>query len=157
MQNKGEIVALDIPQKLGLINTNCRRMGISIVKTVSASELGSLDPHSFDVVLADVPCSNTGVLARRPEARWRFKEKMLGGLVKDQKFLALAAGAFVKPGGRLVYSTCSLEDEENGSVAAYVDRKVNHLSLVREKVAMPSGASDPAQWRDGGYHAVFES
>jgi len=157
MQNKGEIVALDIPQKLGLINTNCRRMGISIVKTVSASELGSLDPHSFDVVLADVPCSNTGVLARRPEARWRFKEKMLGGLVKDQKFLALAAGAFVKPGGRLVYSTCSLEDEENGSIAAYIDRKVNHLSLVREKIAMPAGGCDPAKWRDGGYHAVFES
>jgi 16S rRNA (cytosine967-C5)-methyltransferase len=157
MQNSGEIVALDIPQKLGLIDTNCSRMGISIVKTVSASQLGSLDPYSFDVVIADVPCSNTGVLARRPEARWRFKEKMLTGLVKDQRFLALAAAAFVKPGGRLIYSTCSLEDEENGRVAAYVDRKTEHLSFVRDKLTRPGGASDPAKWRDGGYHAVFES
>ena len=157
MQNSGEIVALDIPEKLGLIDTNCRRLGISIVNTVSASELGALDPYGFDAVLADVPCSNTGVLARRPEARWRFKEKMLTGLVKDQRFLALAAAAFVKPGGRLVYSTCSLEDEENGSVAAYIDRKCDNLSLVREKLALPDGASAPTRWRDGGYHAVFES
>ena len=157
MQNNGEIVALDVPEKLGLIDTNCHRMGISIVKTVSASQLGSLEPYSFDVVLADVPCSNTGVLARRPEARWRFTEEMLPGLVKDQRFLALAAAAFVKPGGRLVYSTCSLEDEENGRVAAYVDRKVDNLSLVREKLTLATGASAPAQWRDGGYHAVFES
>ncbi|MBT3199867.1 MAG: hypothetical protein HN350_08115 [Phycisphaerales bacterium] len=157
MQNKGEVVALDIPQKLGLITSNCRRLGISIVKTVPASQLGSLDPYSFDVVIADVPCSNTGVLARRPEARWRFEEKMLTGLIKDQRFLALAAASFVKPGGRLIYSTCSLEDEENGGVAAYVDRKSEHLSLVREKLTRPTGAADPTKWRDGGYHAVFES
>jgi len=157
MNNSGEIVALDVPQKLELINTNCSRMGISIVKTVSASELGSLDPQGFDMVLADVPCSNTGVLARRPEARWRFDEKTLSNLVSDQKFLALAAAGFVKPGGRLVYSTCSLEDEEGARVAAYISRKCDLLSLVSEKLTIPAGGSDPTRWTDGGYLAVFES
>ncbi|MDP6633972.1 MAG: transcription antitermination factor NusB [Phycisphaerae bacterium] len=156
MKNSGEIVALDVPQKLELINTNCRRMGISIVDTVPASQLGSLDPESFDVVLADVPCSNTGVLARRPEARWRFDEKVLSGLVDDQRFLAIAAAAFVKPGGRLVYSTCSLEDEEGSRIAAYLSRKNDTFSVVSENLAIPAGASDPVQWRDGGYCAVFE-
>ena len=157
MKNSGQIVALDVPHKLELINTNCRRMGISIVNTVSASQLGSLDPQSFDVVLADVPCSNTGVLARRAEARWRFDEKTLSSLVSDQRFLALAAAAFVKPGGRLVYSTCSLEDEEGSRVAAYVARKADTLRLVSEKLTLPAGASAPAQWCDGGYQAVFEA
>ena len=157
MNNTGEIVALDVPRKLELIKTNCLRMGISIVSTMSASQLGSLDPHSFDVVLADVPCSNTGVLARRPEARWRFDEKSMASLVDDQRFLALAAAAFVKPGGRLVYSTCSLEDEEGGRVVAYVARKADTLSLVSEKLTIPAGASEPTQWRDGGYQAIFKA
>ncbi len=157
MENRGEIVALDVPRKLESIDTNCRRMGITIVNTVSASQLGSLDPQSFDVVLTDVPCTNTGVLARRAEARWRFDEKMLSSLVGDQRFLALAAGAFVKPGGRLVYSTCSLEDEEDGRLAAYVARKNDSLSLRGEKLIRPGGASDPTRWCDGGYHAIFEA
>ncbi|MCP4375389.1 MAG: methyltransferase domain-containing protein, partial [bacterium] len=157
MDNRGQIVALDVPHKLDLIKTNCERMGISIIETVSAAELGSLDPQSFDVVLADVPCTNTGVLARRSEARWRFDEKMLTSLVDDQRFLALAAAAFVKPGGRLVYSTCSIEDEEDGRVAAYVARKASPLSLRSEKLIRPTGASDPSRWCDGGYHAIFES
>jgi len=156
MNNSGEILAVDVPQKLELIKTNCLRMGISIVSTMSASQLGSLDPQSFDLVLADVPCSNTGVLARRPEARWRFDEKSMASLVDDQRFLALAAAAFVKPGGRLIYSTCSLEDEEGGRVAACVVRKADPLSLVSEKLTLPAGASEPTQWRDGGYQAIFE-
>jgi len=157
MGDSGEILAIDTPQKLGLIETNCRRLGISIVSTISASQLGSLEPQSFDLVVADVPCSNTGVLARRPEARWRFDEKSLASLVGDQRFLALAAGAFVKPGGRLVYSTCSLEGQEGSQVAAYVARKTDTLTLVSEKVTGPEGASDPTQWCDGGYMGVFEA
>ena len=157
MNNSGEIVALDVPRKLELIKTNCRRMGISIVSTMAASQLGSLEPQSFDVVVADVPCSNTGVLARRPEARWRFDEKTLSKLVSDQRFLATAAAAFVKPGGRLVYSTCSLESEECSQVAARIARKGDNISLLSEKLTLPAGATEPAQWCDGGYRAVFEA
>jgi 16S rRNA (cytosine967-C5)-methyltransferase len=157
MNNNGEIVALDVPRKLELIKTNCQRMGISIVSTMAASQLGSLEPQGFDLVVADVPCSNTGVLARRPEARWRFDDKALSKLVSDQFFLATAAAAFVKPGGRLVYSTCSLESEECSQIAARIARKANNLSLLSEKLTFPAGATEPAQWCDGGYRAVFEA
>ena len=157
MNDSGEILAVDVPRKLELIETNCRRMGISIVSTMAASRLGSLEPQSFDVVLADVPCSNTGVLARRPEARWRFDAKSLASLTGDQRFLALAAAAFVKPGGRLIYSTCSLEPEECSQIAAHVARKADTLTLVSEKLTIPAGASEATQWCDGGYRAVFEA
>ena len=155
MNDSGEILAVDVPRKLELIKTNCLRMGISIVSTMSASQLGSLEPQSFDLVLADVPCSNTGVLARRPEARWRFDEKSLASLIDDQRFLALAAAAFVKPGGRLIYSTRSLATEEGPEVTRQLLRKQPALILVRGDFIMPRGAADATKWCDGGYIAVF--
>ena len=91
-------------------------MGVTIVKTDLAERVGQLVPGSFDLVLADVPCSNTGVLARRAEARWRFDPQTLSQIVKDQQFLAAAAAMFVRPGGRLIYSTCSIQREENSQV-----------------------------------------
>ncbi len=156
MHNQGSIVAVDVARgKLGRIESNCRRLGVNIVRTVLADDIGSLPPASFDVVLVDVPCSNTGVLARRAEARWRFDEFSLGRLVRDQQALASAAAAFVKPGGRLVYSTCSLEPEENGEVARWLSQRVPGLELLDEKLILPGGADDPARWHDGGYYAVF--
>ncbi len=132
-------------------------MGISNVKTLSAERAGGLTPQSYDLVLADVPCSNTGVLARRPEARWRFNHDALGRLIKDQQFLAAAAGQFVRPGGHLVYSTCSLEPDECSGVAHHMLRRCERLKLLREQATLPAGAGDPTQWRDGGYCAVFRA
>jgi 16S rRNA (cytosine967-C5)-methyltransferase len=157
MGNQGCIVAADVSQeKLDLIAENCRRMGITIVQPILADGVGSLESGGFDLVLADVPCSNTGVLARRAEARWRFSHEALSKLVEDQKFLARAAGHFVRPGGRLVYSTCSIEPRENGEVARWLARSEPPVRLVREELTLPAGAADPTAWHDGGYLAVFE-
>ena len=156
MENRGEIVAVDVsPDKLGRIEDSCRRMGASIVRTMPAERVGSLAARSFDVVLADVPCSNTGVLARRAEARWRFSEKAIARAVRQQRSLVTAAAGFVADGGRLAYSTCSLEPEENEQIAGWLAASDGHLGLVRDKLTLPGGEEDPAEWHDGGYLAIF--
>ena len=158
MDNRGSILALDVsPEKLALIESNCRRMGIDIVTTQLAGGAGRLEVESYGLVLADVPCSNTGVLARRAEARWRFSESALSSLVHDQKFLIQAAGRFARRGGRLVYSTCSIEPEENSDVAHWYVRVNPRVRLVSELLTLPAGADDPTRWNDGGYTAIFET
>ncbi len=72
----------------------------------------------FDKILIDAPCSNTGVLRRRPDARWRFSKKRLAALCRTQRAMLDACAPLLKPDGTLVYSTCSLEPEENESMIA---------------------------------------
>jgi 16S rRNA (cytosine967-C5)-methyltransferase len=157
MANRGWIVAADVAeQKLELIRQNCRRLGIDIVRTILAPEAGQLGTEEFDLALVDAPCSNTGVLARRPEARWRFKPDALGKLATDQCFLLAAAAAFVRRGGRVVYSTCSIESQEGPDVVHEVRRRLGGLEVAAEELMLPAGAGDPVQWRDGGYVAVLE-
>ncbi len=156
MDDQGEIVAVDVTEeKLGRISGNCARLGLSCVRTILAEKTGSLPLRAFDRVLADVPCSNTGVLARRAEARWRFSGEALGRLVADQRCLASAAGEYVRPGGRLIYSTCSLQPEEGSEVVHWLIGRNKRLSLVREDLVAPAGADSPAHWQDGGYLAVL--
>ncbi|MBI5724551.1 MAG: methyltransferase domain-containing protein [Planctomycetes bacterium] len=158
MENRGRITALDVsPEKLAKIDDNCRRMGITIVKTSLAETLGGLGAKSFDAVLADVPCSNTGVLARRAEARWRFDEQALATLVRDQQLLAAAAAGMARSGGRIVYSTCSLEPEENEQIVQWLIKRAGNLKLVEQKLTLPAGADNPSKWRDGGYYAILEA
>jgi len=158
MDNHGEIVAADVSrEKIERIESNCRRLGVSIVRTILAQDVGGLQPESFDLVLADVPCSNTGVLARRAEARWRFGREQLARLSADQRTLALMAGQFVRPGGRLVYSTCSIEPEECSEVVAALRRRLARLTLLDEQLTVPGGGEGLADWHDGGYYAILEN
>ena len=113
-------------------------------------------PGSFDRVLVDAPCTGLGALRRRPEARWRFSDDDLGGLVRDQRFLIAAAASFVRPGGRLIYSTCSIEPEECHDLAAAFARHDRGMTLLSEKVTLPSALADPQSWSDGGYYAIFK-
>ena len=108
---QGHVTAWDKdPERLKLVAENASRLGLG--------QLVCEQPEGeYPAVLVDVPCSNTGVLARRPEARWRVKERHLRGLAERQLKILKDASAFVGPKGVLVYSTCSLEPEENGGVA----------------------------------------
>lgn len=158
MKNTGSLTAVDVSgEKLAMIESNCRRLGISIVQTHPADRAGELEHQGYDVVLADVPCSNTGVLARRAEARWRFTPKHMADLVKTQRDIALAAAWFVKPGGRMVYSTCSIEPEEGPAIVRWVLGRVSHIRMVRELLTLPGGADNPAKWHDGGYYAILSA
>jgi len=121
MQNQGRIVAMDVSaSRLGRVGENCRRLGIKIVATLACS--GTKPEHClrgelFDRVLVDAPCSNTGVMRRRPDLRWRLKEPEIERLAATQEELLAAGARMTRRGGVLVYSTCSLEAEENERVA----------------------------------------
>src|SRR5579884_548952 len=133
MRDQGEIVAVDrSPQRVRRMEDNCRRLGVSIVQplvadarelTVTPGKRGhGRDTRSlpfnapFDRILLDVPCSGLGVLRRHPEGKWRKQAAALQRHQKLQRELLEAVSALLRPGGVLVYSTCSTEPEENEQV-----------------------------------------
>lgn len=113
----GELVAMDVHKdRLVFLHENLARVGMGWVRAVPG-DAARLTPAAagglFDRILLDVPCSNTGVIRRRPDARWRFNAHRLQTLVHDQRAILANALTLLAPGGILVYSTCSLEPEEN--------------------------------------------
>ena len=116
MQNRGSILACDVHEhKLELIKENAARLGIDIIKPVlnDGTVLRSAWLGKFDRVLVDAPCSGMGVLRRRAEARWRKQRKDLKLFPPLQLAILENAVQYVKMGGRLVYSTCTIEQAEN--------------------------------------------
>lgn len=126
MKDRGEILAFDVHQhKLTLLEASCRRLGIKCVKVEinDARRLpGELEGWA-DLVLVDAPCSGLGVLRRRPDLRWRKSPEEIGRLSQLQKEILLAAASSLRPGGVLVYSTCTLEPEENEDVVEWAAEK----------------------------------
>ena len=100
---------------------------------------------SFDVVVVDAPCSNSGVLARRPEARWRYDRTHLSALEKIQKRLLRTAADLVADDGRLVYATCSLSPRENQAITHQLDG----WRILAERVSWPDA------WQLGGYACLL--
>lgn len=154
MQNRGQIIAADSSNaRLGLVAENCRRLGVTIVATL-ACEGTRLDRclrgEPFDRVLVDAPCSNTGVMRRRPDLRWRIDEKEIARLAALQLKLLGSAGQFTKPGGVLVYSTCSLEPEENERVVEQFVGTHAKFLLETTRLTFP-----PRDGVDGAFVARF--
>lgn len=119
MGNRGKVIAADVHEhKLPLIRDNCRRLGVTIVVPLCADgrTLGDLFPGQADRVLVDAPCSGLGVLRRRPDARWAKSPEVIKELSLLQRELLHGASGCVRPGGVLVYSTCTTEPEENEEV-----------------------------------------
>ena len=121
MQNKGVIYATDIHEhKIKLIEENSRRLGITIIEP-SLQDAAEFKPEwasMADCVLVDAPCSGLGVLRRRAEARWKKNKLDLKTFPPLQRDILRNAARYVKPGGRLVYSTCTLEQAENHYIPA---------------------------------------
>ena len=116
MHNEGRLVAHDLsPERLELIEENCARLGIKcVIFSLSPSDGERAGVRgSFDKILLDAPCSNTGVMRRRVDLRWRIKPEEILRLHNIQVDLLKQAASLLKPGGTLAYSTCSLEIEEN--------------------------------------------
>lgn len=153
----GELVSMDCwRDRLVPLRENLRRFGfadrtrvvLGDAKRVRAADLGG---GAFDRILADVPCSNTGVQRRRADARWRFDEARLATLVQVQEAILENLAGLLAPGGRLVYSTCSLEEEENGAVVAGFLRRHPDWRLADKAALVP-----PDRFCDGAFAAALE-
>lgn len=129
---------------------NFTKSGCGDISLVVSSDGMAFKEASFDAILLDVPCSNTGVGRHKPDALWRFSIPRLNGIVKDQKRILYGAAKLLKPGGRLVYSTCSIEGEENSvQVKKFISEKPQYI-LKEEKLILPS------ETNDGAYVALVE-
>ena len=140
MENDGELIACDqSADRLKLVKENCTRLGVTCVKTLALGDHpeAALEFRKFDKVLVDAPCSNTGVLRRRLDLRWRVKPEELERLCETQLKLLHLAASRVKPGGILVYSTCSLEPEENSEQIKAFLASHPHYKLESERELIP--------------------
>ena len=140
MQNQGRIFAHDIsPDRIKLMVENCARLGVTCVEPGSARDGMKPDTvaRQFDRILVDAPCSNTGVMRRRVDLRWRVNQHELKRLRQTQLDLLMIAVQSLKPGATIVYSTCSLEPEENRSVVDTILAHDKTLSLDHEREVLP--------------------
>jgi len=152
MNNQGRIVAGDnVPARLKLVQENCTRLGVACVQ---AGELSAViaDSSSFDRILVDAPCSNTGVLRRRVDLRWRIRAEEVGRLALIQLQLLEQAAVHLKPGGTLVYSTCSLEPEENRELVLRFLARKKTFRLESDRELLPFTESV-----DGAYVARLKT
>jgi len=144
MANQGLLIACDRePARLNLLDENLARLGVRIAKIVCHDWMKSAVPPEilsaapFDRILIDAPCTNTGVMRRRVDVRWRLKPADFNRMRARQIEITRAVIPFLKPGGILVYSTCSLEREENEDVVQTLLRVMSILQLEEERRSIP--------------------
>lgn len=158
MNDRGTIIATDIDhERLQKIGSNCTRLGITIVKTVPLGDLQKAisDSPAPDAVLLDVPCSNTGVLARRPEVRLRITKKAVSSLADTQLKLLNDTAKLIMPGAQICYSTCSIQKQENcANVQKFLTQNPD-FQLKFQKLTLPAPENDITSEHDGGYVAVI--
>lgn len=154
-QATNELVALELhADRLALLDANLKRTRQEWVKShlynlnnpQAPQELGR-----FDRILLDAPCSNTGVLQRRPDARWRWNLPRLKQLVKTQNQLLASALNLLALGGKIVYSTCSLEPEENQQQVAQICREHPELTCIEQLDILPTRTHS-----DGAFACVLQ-
>jgi 16S rRNA (cytosine967-C5)-methyltransferase len=146
------IIATDSnPERLERVRENLARLGLTSVTIVPYAQLEQGQMGLFDAILLDAPCSNTGVLARRVEARFRVRRKSVQEIAATQKALLAQAAGLVKPGGRICYSTCSIQRQENQDVREFLTQS-RQFELAREELILPS--AEPFD-HDGAYGALL--
>ncbi len=158
MNNRGEIVANDLySAKLALVNELAQRLGISIIQTHEgdARNLDGIE-GKFDKILVDAPCSGLGVIRRRADLRWHKKEQEIRELSEIQKKILLRAADFLAPGGELVYSTCTIEPEENFEVVKMFRAERPDFSSVdlTEMINFPVADKDKSQLIKGVFQIL---
>jgi len=152
MKDEGSIVANDIHSHKGkLIADQAARLGLDCIRTVTGDALelpGRFEPASFDRILLDAPCSGLGVIRRKPDLKWGKTEEDIREIAALQSRLLDSVSALLRPGGVLVYSTCTIEPQENeGVVTSFVSR---HPEFELDETGSLSRLKDKALVRGGG-------
>ena len=159
MSNAGEIVAVDAdPGRLHRLQENLSRLGVNNARAVRCNWLdeksireAQFEAQSFDRILVDAPCTNTGVIRRRVDVRWRLRPSDFERMPRQQLAILDAVRPLLKPGGSLVYSTCSLEPEENEQVLGAFLRAHPDFRLTTQGESLPF-----REQFDGAYAAKLQ-
>ena len=143
MENRGSILSCDLhAHKIALIEKNAARLGISILKAEqrNAAEFDAALENAFDLVIADVPCSGLGVIRKKPDIRYKPLDAIVR-LPEVQRAILENVSRYVRPGGTLLYSTCTVRKEENEAVALSFAQA--HPAFTPEPFAVPEGLELP--------------
>ncbi|HXM32103.1 MAG TPA: 16S rRNA (cytosine(967)-C(5))-methyltransferase RsmB [Chthoniobacterales bacterium] len=144
MTNRGELIACDRDAaRIRTLRDNLERLGVTVTRFIEhdwtsgppPSEISAVSP--FDRILVDAPCSNTGVMRRRVDVRWRLTPKDFSRMREEQLRILRATVPLLKVGGALVYSTCSLEPEENEEVVKVITQEFSFLELIEQVSVLP--------------------
>jgi 16S rRNA (cytosine967-C5)-methyltransferase len=157
MENRGQIFAHDVDgRRLSALIPRMNRAGVRNVQLRHPQERSSLEDlaHRMDVVMVDAPCTGSGTWRRKPDAKWRLGEAALRKRCEDQATILRMACNYVRPGGRLVYVTCSFLCEENeDQIAGFLDDRADFSqedagqALLRSGALTDIGVREAARWR----------
>lgn len=156
----GSVVAMDpnVDRCNGLRELLAARQigNVSVHPAGRLADVEELRDATFDRALLDVPCSNSGVLPRRPEARYAQGKAVMDALLKVQDMILDDTADRVRPGGLTLYSTCSIWPEENERQVERFLRRRPDYSLVKQHATIPSLDPEPTRYRDGGFFALLK-
>ena len=150
--DKAIIIGTDIDsERLRSVLENALRLKL---KSIIVTEYGDIKKQApFDRILVDVPCSNTGVLSKRPEARHRLQKDTSAKMAQTQKQILEAALELIRPDGTICYSTCSIAPEENSLLIRDFISQHPNITVIQEELTLPSAAMPDC---DGGYFALLK-
>ena len=155
MQNKGRIVALDVDgRKLDELKRRARRDSVGNIETrvVDSSKVLKRLAGTADRLLLDVPCSGLGVLRRNPDAKWKLTPEAIERLILSQQEILASHGDVLRPGGRMVYATCSILPSENErQIEWFLTQQAGRYALVEQKTLLPTKSGF-----DGFFMALLE-
>lgn len=150
----GYVEARDLTAyKVELIEENIERSGLCNVRAVQwdATKMDETVREKADIVIADLPCSGLGVLGKKPDLRYKMTPKMQEELEKLQREILSVVHSYVKPGGKLLYSTCTIHRGENEENAAWFADRYPQFKLIKEEQMLPGQNAG-----DGFYIAMFQ-
>jgi 16S rRNA (cytosine967-C5)-methyltransferase len=153
---EARVASLEIsPRRLTALAALARRWGADNVRVVAGDALGPpFAPATFDSVLLDAPCSGLGTIGRNPDIRWRLTPDAITGQAERQRRMMACVADLVKPGGRLVYSACTLEPEETDEVVAgFLETRRDFATAALPAVAAPFGDGGVVRLRPEAHRA----